>query len=211
MKVMVYHKDYDGILQSLLENPGLANEGWSLHDHSTHIAHPLHRICDGVFLNYYGDEEAARMASIFLNHGALVNGNNPPPGTDTPLIAAASLHADKVALLYIAHGADIAHPGTHGGTALHWAAWCGRPVVVEALLKAGAQVGTLCSDFRSTPLFWAVHGSKNHTSSDEHARCVELLLKAGADKTYPNKDGNTVFDLLDNADDVMRDLLNRQY
>ena len=207
MKVLVNHRDYDAIEQTLIADPRLANEGWSLHDHSATTAHPLHRICDGVFMKNYSDEEAVHLASIFLKHGAHINGNNPPPGSDTPLIAAASLNADKLALYYISNGADINHPGTHGGTALHWAAWCGRPVVVERLLQAGASINPLCTDFQSTPLFWAVHGSKNHKGSSDYAQCVLLLLHAGADKTLPNKEGKTVFDLLDDSDDAMREAL----
>ncbi len=207
MKTLVNHKEYDAIEEKLSAEPRLANEGWALHDHTKTTAHPLHRICDGVFLKYYTDDEAVRMASVFLKHGASINGNEQIPGTDTPLIAAASLHADQVAMLYIEHGADIHHPGTHGGTALHWAAWCGRPVVVKRLLEAGAQVQVLCNDFKSTPLFWAVHGSKNHKGSPDHTRCVQLLLDAGSDSTLPNKDGKTVFDLLDGPDDPMRAVL----
>src|ERR1700750_2791482 len=101
MKDLIDNKDYKGIEQALINNPALANEGIPYDEVNTTKAHPLHRICDGVFNGTYSDEEAVRMAKIFLAHGANVNGNELIEKKDTPLIAAASLHADQVAILYI--------------------------------------------------------------------------------------------------------------
>ena len=117
--------NYDGLRKVLSENPSLANQGIPLGDNPA-LAHPLHRLCDGVFHGLYSDEQAAEMARIFLTYGARVDGDPFRDQKDTPLVAAASLHADAVALLYIEQGANIHHRGCHGGTALHWAAWCGR-------------------------------------------------------------------------------------
>ncbi|WP_146624486.1 hypothetical protein [Larkinella arboricola] len=41
--------DVNGIRQALSAHPGLANEGIPYDDVNTTKAHPLHRICDGVF------------------------------------------------------------------------------------------------------------------------------------------------------------------
>src|ERR1039457_6412246 len=119
-------KDFDGLKYSLSKTPKLANKGIPFDDVNATNAHPLHRICDGVFLKIYSDEDALKMARIFLEFGADINGGELIEKQDTPLIAASSLHADLVALLYIDQGAELNHPGCHGGTALHWAAWCGR-------------------------------------------------------------------------------------
>lgn len=81
-------------------------------------------------------------------------------GKDSPLTAACSLRGDQLALFYIQQGARIDHKGSHGGTALHWAAWYGRDVVVENLVKLNPDINQLCIDFKSTPLFWAIHGYK---------------------------------------------------
>ncbi|SDP20590.1 Ankyrin repeat-containing protein [Mucilaginibacter sp. OK268] len=209
MKTLIDNKDYQGIEQALIHDPALANEGIPYDSVNTTLAHPLHRICDGVFSGTYTDAEGVQMARIFLAHGANVNGNGLIEKQDTPLTAAASLHADQVALLYIENGAILNHPGCHGGTALHWAAWCGRDKVVEKLVQQGAEINKICIDFKATPLFWAVHGLKNGgaTSSSNYLECVRILVQAGADKTIPNCDGNTAFELLDDGDLELKELL----
>ncbi len=101
LKKLIDNKDYPGIEQALSDNPALANEEIPYDEMNSTKAHPLHRICDGVFTGKYTDEEAVEMARIFIEHGANVNGNRMEIKKDTPLIAAASLNADKVAILYI--------------------------------------------------------------------------------------------------------------
>jgi uncharacterized protein len=203
------NKDYKAIEQALSDNPALANEGIPLDADNTAKAHPLHRICDGVFSKIYTDEEAVKMAKIFLAHGANINGNELIEKKDTPLIAAASLHADKVAIFYIDNGANINHAGCNGGTALHWAAWCGKESVVKKLIEAGAEINKKCIDFKATPLFWAVHGLKNGGTNNmqDTLECFKLLMQAGADKNIPNGQGITVFDLLNDGDTELRELL----
>ena len=183
--------DYAGINMLLENNPELANEGIAYDANNTAKAHPLHRICDGVFARKYSDAEAVKLAQLFLDHGADVNGGELVPQKDSPLVAAASLHADQVAMLYISAGAEINHPGCHGGTALHWAAWCGRPELVKKLIEVGAEINKLCVEFKSTPLFWAVHGlrSAEGKNLDLYKACVKMLLEAGADKSVPNFEG----------------------
>lgn len=205
IKELISNKDYKGIEQALANNPDLANEGLPYDEVNTIKAHPLHRICDRVFSGEYTDEEGVKVAEIFLAHGANVNGNELIEKQDTPLVAASSLHADQLAILYIEKGAIIGHPGCHGGTALHWAAWCGRDKVVKRLIQAGAEINKRCIDFKSTPLFWAVHGLKNGGSDMRGClECVKLLVQAGADKIIPNADGNTVFDLLTDEDGELK-------
>jgi hypothetical protein len=201
LKLLIDTKDYDGIEKALIERPEWANEGIPFDEKNTKKAHPLHRLCDGVFNGRYSDEEAVRMATLLLSHGAKINGDGHIPKHDTPLIAACSLLADKLALLYIDRGADIFHAGTHGGTALHWAAWCGRNNVVKKLIEKGAAVNQLCIDFKSTPLLWAVHGLKKWNDRlQERLDCINFLLAAGADKSIPNADGKSVDDLIGKDD-----------
>src|SRR6186713_879838 len=128
LKSLISNNDRVGLRSILSKHPQLVNEGIPYHDANPAKAHPLHRICDGVFAATSTDDEAVEMAKIFLEFGADVNGGELIEKKDTPLIAAASLGADKVGLLYIEHGANINHAGCHGGTALHWAAWCGRDI-----------------------------------------------------------------------------------
>ena len=213
IKLLIEYKDYSGIESALKENPALANEGIPYDEKNTTKAHPLHRICDAVYSKRITDEESVELAKIFLKHGADVNGNNPDENKDSPLVAAASLHADGLALLYIDSGADIHHAGCHGGTALHWAAWCGRDKVVKKLINAGGEINRRCKDFISTPLFWAIHGLKNGGPENikNQVACAKLLVEAGADKTIPNIDGNTPFDLLNDQDTELKDLLRINY
>jgi hypothetical protein len=152
IKQLIATTDYEGLKQILSQNPNLANEEIPYDEVNTRKAHPLHRICDGFFSNTYTDEQALAMAKIFVGFGARINGNKMITEQDTPLIAACSLYADKVALYYIEQGAELNHPGCHGGTALHWAAWCGRPGVVEKLIEAGAAINQISIKYQSTPL-----------------------------------------------------------
>ena len=210
IKDLVIAKDYEGIKSMLAANAALANDGIPYYEKNPVLAHPLHRICDAVFAGLLTDDEAVAIASLFLKNGANVNGNDITEGKDSPLTAAASLHADKVAMLYIDNGADIHHAGCHGGTALHWAAWCGRSNLVKKLVQQGAVINQLCIDFKSTPLFWAVHGLKNG-GYNEMISCIEsvtILLEAGADKSIPNAGGHKPADLLSDHDEQLKELLN---
>jgi uncharacterized protein len=209
VKKLIDNKDYEGLRYTLSQNPNLANQGIA-YDVNTRKAPPLHRICDGVFSGKYTDEEAVKMAKILLEFGANINGNNLSEKQDTPLIAASSLHADQVAILYIENGANINHAGCHGGTALHWASWCGRYTVVRRLIQEGAEINKRCIDFKATPLFWAVHGLKNGDKNNMHdyLECVKILIQSGADKNIPNGGGKTVFDLLNDEDLELKALLN---
>lgn len=209
VKQLIENKDYQGLENALTNNPALANEGLPYDDNNTTKASPLHRLCDAVFTNKITDEEAVKMADILLAHGADINGGTLILKNDTPLIAAASLHADKVAELLINKGAEINHAGTHGGTALHWAAWCGRDKLVKTLIDAGADINKTCIDFKAAPLFWAVHGLKKGGYDDMQSciASVKALLDAGADKTIPNIDGNTAYQLLNEKDIALKELL----
>lgn len=206
IKPLILSRDFEGLDKVLGQNPTLANEGIPYDDANPVKAHPLHRICDAVFNRLISDEDAVKFAKIFLAHGATVNGNEMEFKKDTPLIAAASLHADKVGILYVETGAELSHAGCHGGTALHWAAWCGRPALVEKLIDAGAPINKRCVDFESTPLFWTIHGFKscdfeNHA---EYFNCARMLMNAGSDASIANAEGYTVFDLLgDKFPDLM--------
>ena len=210
VKKLIDIKDYEGLRQALSQNPNLANEGLPYDALNTAKASPLHRICDGVFSGQYTDEEAVEMAKLFLEYGANINGNNLTGNQDTPLIAASSLHADQVAIFYIENGADINRAGCHGGTALHWAAWCGRDKVVRRLVQEGAEINKRCIDFKATPIFWAVHGLKSGDNNDlnNYLECVNILIQSGADKSIPNAEGKTVFVLLNEEDVELEELLN---
>lgn len=209
LKAMMMAVDLEGIRKALSDNPALANEGIPFDEENQTKAHPLHRISDGVCHHIYSDEQAAAIAAIFLESGADVNGNVQEVQKDTPLTAACSLQADQVALLLLDHGADIRHQGCHGGTALHWAAWTGRDVLVKRLIQEGADIHQRCISFTGTPLLWAVHGYKFGGEENRHHQiaCVQLLLDAGADKYAPNIDNSPALDFLGPEDEEMARLV----
>jgi ankyrin repeat protein len=195
---LIINADVTGLESVLIAHPRLANEHIPITKDNPSLAHPLHRISDAVFSQKITDDQAVRLASLFIKYGSEVNGHPIQAGKDSPLVAACSLHADKVALLLIDKGANIHHPGTHGGTALHWAAWCGRPIILKRLIDCGAAINQHCFEFRATPLFWAIHGLLHDVSahSIDYTKCLEILLKNGADKNFTNKEGKSIIDLL---------------
>lgn len=210
MHELILKNDLAGIRAALEKDPQLANVGIPcLEGRNPAKAHPLHRVCDGVINDIYSDDDALEMAKIFLEFGADINGGQMTDKRDTPLIAAASLHAEKTGLYYVGQGAAIQHRGCHGGTALHWAAWVGREKLVKKLIEEGAEINKRCIDFQGTPLLWAVHGYV-HGGKDNRlnqVECARLLLAAGADKTIPNIEGVQAIGFLEDDDTEMRKLL----
>ena len=209
IRTLIGKKDLKEFDKVLANNPGLANEELPYDEKNTTKAHPLHRICDDVFVGKISDEEGIEIADIFFKYGARVDGNKLIENKDSPLVAAASLHAEKLGISYIEHGANINHGGCHGGTALHWAAWTGRDRLVAKLIEEKAEINKRCHDYHRTPLLWAVHGYKsgNNENLDKYSRCVKQLLAAGADKTIPNKEGRLPIEFLNDADVELLELL----
>jgi hypothetical protein len=208
-KELLFSADLESLESALRTNPALASEPIALPDNPA-MAHPLHRVCDGVFSGAYTEDTALALARLFLQYGADVNYQQ-TSGKDSPLTAACSLHCDKLALLYLEHGARIDHRGCYGGTALHWAAWCGRDVVVKKLLEMKSPVNLLCHEFKSTPLFWTIHGYKfgGKENRHNHAECARMLLEHGADPDIPNFEGYRPIDLLGDDDTELVSLLER--
>jgi uncharacterized protein len=210
IKTLIESLNYEGLRRLLSEKPALANAGIPFDEKNPVLAHPLHRICDGVFNGVYSDAQAIEIAILFLEHGAHIDGFALVEKKDTPLIAAASLLAEKLGILYTDRGANVHHAGCHGGTALHWAAWTGRENLVARLIRAGADIHKKCIDFKSTPLLWAVHGYKFKGGETRHHQidCVRLLLEAGAEKNTTNKEGRRITEFLDDEDAVLKVMLN---
>ena len=96
--------------------------------------------------------------------------------------------ADPVRLLIDA-GADLTAPGLDGGTPLHQTAWFGQPANARLLIDAGAPLDIFDPVHDSSPLHWAVHGSRYSGHAElRQAAYVELtrmLLEAGSRLTYP--------------------------
>ena len=191
VKKLIERKDYTA-LQALLSNhPNLANKGITIpFDYlCTAKAHPLHRLCDGVMAGKITDDDAVNLATILLENGANIDGDK-NKNEGTPLLAAASLHAEQVGMLYIDHGADIHHTYKNdGASALHWAAFCGRDKLVARLIKANAEIDQPDKEYNSTPLGWAIHALKTNDIGNKHNQlnCIKLLLQSNADSKKLDK------------------------
>ncbi len=124
------------------------------------------------------DEARALLAAA---PGAARTGN---PEEDRLLADLAGRPGTERVQLLVDAGADLAAPGMDGGTALHQAAWFGQPANARLLVAAGAPLELLDDTHASTPLGWAVHGSRYSGGADEcqaaYVAIVELLLGAGA-------------------------------
>lgn len=207
---LVFSANVDALHDTLKSDPSSAGVWISLPDNPA-TAHPLHRICDGISGGYYSEATGIEMARIFLNYGAELN-TDAPPGKDSPLTAACSLRCDQLALFYIQQRARIDHQGCHGGTALHWAAWCGRDVIVEKLVTMNPDINLRCIDFKSTPLFWAIHGYQFGGKENRHQQlnCARILLAHGADPSIPNFEGYLPVQLAREEDKEILSLFNQQ-
>ncbi len=186
---LIVNNNLEGLKAALTASPELANESVALNINgkiNPAKGHPLHRICDAVFANKISDIQAIEIAKILLEYGANIDGFMAQGDNNTPLIAAASLHAEQLGLFYIEKGANIFYaPSSDGGTALHWAAYCGRDKLVEKLIEKGANINQLDTSFHSTPCGWAIHVLESGETNNlrNQLTCIKLLLKAGTDKS----------------------------
>jgi len=183
--------DYEPLKAALKADPGLANAGIPCSDDQPEmLGHPLHRICDAVFAKIITDEQAIKIATILLEFGSDVNGYKSAGDKNSPLIAAASLHAEQLGIFYIEQGADIHYADHDGATALHWAAFCGRDQLVGALINKGVNVNQKDHTFNSTPIGWAVHTLTSGDSNNilHQLACIKVILKAGASKDLLDAD-----------------------
>jgi hypothetical protein len=182
---LISSNEHQQLRNILADNPNLANEGVALGNNNSKKGHPLHRLCDAVFAKKITDEQAIEIAKIFLEFGANIDGYKSSGDNNTPLIAAASLHAEKLGIFYIEQGADIfyAAPGD-GATALHWAAFCGRDKLTEKLIGKGADINQQDTTYNGTPADWAIHVliSKDTGNLHHQLTCIKALLKTGTDK-----------------------------
>jgi hypothetical protein len=207
-RTFIETKNYAALGEQLSNNPKLANEGIPFDEVNTAKAHPLHRICDSVFAEKITDEEGIQIARIFLQHGARINGDH-DNGGETPLIAAASLHAEQLGIFYIRQGADINFMAPKGASALHWAAYTGRDKLAKELIDENAAVDSRDNSHSATPIGWAVHLLKtgNEFHKYRQVKCIKLLLEAGADKNKLDEETIRYLQNLSTDDSELKKLL----
>ena len=119
------------------------------------------------------------------------------PGEDRLLADMAGRNADWPVQLLIDAQASLTAPGLDGGTPLHQAAWFGQPYHVHKLLVAGAPLEVWCTDHTSSPLGWAVHGSRESggasSRQEAYTTIVTMLLDAGARLYYADDDTDAYY------------------
>ena len=208
LKNQINKSEIEAIKAAIEKNPKLVNKQIKWGPLLKNKSHPLHYLCDRVFNDSLDSKVAGNIAQLLLENGADVNGFGFEELKDTPLVAAASLHADEVALVLIEAGADIHHGGCFGGTALHWAAWCGRDRVVKRLLEEDLDLNKRCVTHKSTAFFWAAHGRANGGKKNAHHQieCAKMIKDAGADTSIPNINNITVRKLLKDDEAFMSEV-----
>lgn len=125
-------------------------------------------------------DEASARAALARDPGMLERFD----GEDkSALPLAAEQGREDAVRLMAALGFDLAWEGGGGATALHTAAWWGRPEMARLLLDLGAPIDVRDSTFGSSPVGWAAHGSRHcRTADDDYCAVVDLLLDAGPDR-----------------------------
>lgn len=119
------------------------------------------------------------------------------PEEDRLLADLAGRSAAQPVALLIEAGADLSAPGLDTGTPLHQAAWFGQPDNARRLIDAGAPLDVFEETHNSSPLGWAVHGSRYSGGAAErqeaYVSLVRMLLAAGSTLHYPDKPGGDAY------------------
>ena len=201
--------DLQGLKSALASDPEMANQSVEWFLNQANESDPLHYVCDCVFYDCLDDAQAAEVAALLLEYGALMEGGK---GRESPLIAATSLGAEAVAKLLIESGANVEAPAVFGARPLHWAASIGLPSTVALLIQHGAELEAKCAEFGATPLYWAAFGcgpNGPHKKRDPLG-AAKVLIDAGASVDTTNNQGMSALTCSQQADsNAMYDLLLR--
>jgi ankyrin repeat protein len=186
--------DVPAVAAALQADPGLANRTIRWYLNQPNESDPLHFVSDCVGNGLLTNGTEGEIAKLLVSSGAQVDGSQ---GRESPLVAAASLGAGRVAKVLVDAGADLEAISIFGARALHWAAWTGASSTVELLLEHGAEIEQKCSEFGATPLFWAAHGYGPNGCADKNGQvaAARALIKAGAKIATSNKFGETALEM----------------
>lgn len=125
-----------------------------------------------------GDESTAR--AVLATHPTIMSALTAED--QQPMATAVGDNAEDAVRLMLSLGWPMTGESEWGGTPLHWAAWNGRVSIVRLLLEHGAPVNVRDSQYGSSPIAWAAHGSTNsdHGVDADYVAIVNLLLDVGA-------------------------------
>jgi hypothetical protein len=98
------------------------------------------------------------------------------------IVAAAEGNNTQAVRMMLAAGWPVDVRAGGGTTALHFAAWHGNAEMIREILKHHPPLEIADTNYGSTPLGWALHGSKNswERHKGDYAAALELLLQAGS-------------------------------
>ena len=122
LRRLIEQGDVEGVRRALERDSTLANRTIRWHLNQDNGSDPLHYVSDCLSQGWLTNGREGELAELLLAHGAAIDGND---GSESPLIAAASLSADKVATVLIKAGAALESTSIYQARALHWAAWVG--------------------------------------------------------------------------------------
>jgi hypothetical protein len=201
--------DAENLRLALRAEPARANATIRWYLDQWNESDPLHFVCDCVGHGMLTNGREGEVATVLIEHGADIEGTG---GRESPLIAAASLGAERVAKVLNEAGADPERTGLFGARALHWAAWTGEAGIVAQLLARQVEVDPRCTEFGATPLFWAVHGygPQGPCAKKDQVEAARRLIEAGAKVDTTNKQRRSARELArEGASRDMSDLLER--
>lgn len=132
------------------------------------------------------------IVNALIRLGAEVNVKDDDSSMNSLMMAIIPSHEDQevdegAALAIIDAGADLAYARDDGLTAAHLAAGCGFVKTLEAIISRLPDCVNVQDGTGNTPLFEAVMNSQ--------LGAIELLLKANADKSIQNSEGETALDI----------------
>ena len=138
------------------------------------------------------------------------------PEEDRLLADMAGRNVEWPVSLLIGAGASLLAPGLDGGTPLHQAAWFGQPHNVRLLLQAEVPLEVFDGTHHSSPLGWAVHGSKFSGDAGKRQKAytdiVQTLLTAGASLYYQGDTSDAYYRrLLHQGSKLVRAQLRAEY
>jgi uncharacterized protein len=188
VKTAICIGDAEELRRILSADPTQANALVSWGENCRILTHPLHYVSDMLFNGVLPKGKELPLIEALLEAGADVDfhqvGKN-----ETPLIGAASLGSEDVAIRLLDAGAQPHLRGEGGETALHWAALFGEHRLAQRLIE-GADLELEDARYHATPLGWAVHSlcelPADNPANHGHQRAVAALLLAHGAKVRPD-------------------------
>jgi len=179
VKTAIEAGDAAALFRLLTEVPARASELIRWGNDCRIATHPLHYVSDMLFNGVLQKGRELPLVEALIQAGADVDFQR--NGKDTPLIGAASLGAEEVALKLLDAGAKPSLRGGFGETALHWAALLGEDRLAARLIE-GTDLNLKDERYKSTPLGWAIHGWCNPPAGNQgrQSEVVALLIAAGS-------------------------------